>query len=750
MISMDCPKCGHEMHLDEGFLGGVCRCSSCGAMSTVPAELGDRVRAASDTVLASSASAELSDTASSVMTASQRLRRSGLKTSSQSSLWIAGGVGAGLLALMLAVILSSRSESDRPDPIAPPASIAATFEAPTLDQYRAAIPDADERFLIIQMNKAYTLRQAKLNWEYERSRRASGEPSEPVPTTTPKNLHIIVDDAEAHKEGSWISSTSSKPYIGTGYVHDEHKDAGKKSIAFTPDLPEDGLYDVQLSYTASGNRATAVPVIIQHAFGMKTQIINQQKTPAIAGQFHSLGRFGFYSGRHGSVTLRNDQANGHVIADAVTFTRVGPMPAAPPHPDGLLARWSFDERPADGAEFSAILQGSEFGAGSPAGGRTLRLNKDRASAQLGLVPTGDQFTVMAWIQVDPSASHIQTVVANGPGNHISDGWKLFINTSDEPKSRRLVFECGNGTQGGKASSPIHVVDFGRWVHVAAAVDRVDKTAQLFVDGRESSERMNIVGDFAAQAPMRAGTMTDIKHGFRGEIDDIRLYDHAMTADQIKKLIPVKETAQTIWRFDSLTSVDGRWPIALHQGADCVPSSSGGPASGALDLTRPGAWAMTSGVSRSYEYATTLAFWFRPDPKKYGPTLDAEDPTVVMIGDDNGKARPEIIFNPNKKGCMVLRVQIDGQDIGLPTQTRQWPTDQWHHLAFTWDGTTLRLFVNGSLEAEKQQPGRFTTTGTGIGLGSRDSGKMPFRGWIGDLRIMDQCISPTLIQAMHAR
>ncbi len=36
LIEMDCPTCGTPLSLDAGFAGGVCRCSGCGTLMTVP------------------------------------------------------------------------------------------------------------------------------------------------------------------------------------------------------------------------------------------------------------------------------------------------------------------------------------------------------------------------------------------------------------------------------------------------------------------------------------------------------------------------------------------------------------------------------------------------------------------------------------------------------------------------------------------------------------------------------------------
>ena len=37
MITLVCTKCGNMLHVDDGFAGGVCRCSACGTIQTVPA-----------------------------------------------------------------------------------------------------------------------------------------------------------------------------------------------------------------------------------------------------------------------------------------------------------------------------------------------------------------------------------------------------------------------------------------------------------------------------------------------------------------------------------------------------------------------------------------------------------------------------------------------------------------------------------------------------------------------------------------
>jgi hypothetical protein len=133
---------------------------------------------------------------------------------------------------------------------------------------------------------------------------------------------VAVDDNQAVRIGFDSISTSIGPYIETGYRHDGNKDKGKQTAKFVPDIPSAGTYDVRIAYTANPNRATNVPVTINHAGGSDTATVNQQKKPPISELFVSVGKFRFEKGKAGSVLIANDKTDGYVILDAVQFVPV--------------------------------------------------------------------------------------------------------------------------------------------------------------------------------------------------------------------------------------------------------------------------------------------------------------------------------------------------------------------------------------------------------------------------------------------
>jgi FAD dependent oxidoreductase len=132
---------------------------------------------------------------------------------------------------------------------------------------------------------------------------------------------VVVDDVNAIKVGDWATSSSVGPFVGHGYLHDGGKADGLASIRFTPKLPKGGKYEIRLYSTPNPNRATNALVLV-HSAAPDQQIRVNQRQPTKDGAPIVLGVFSFEAGDAGWVTLKNDLADGHVIADAVQFVPV--------------------------------------------------------------------------------------------------------------------------------------------------------------------------------------------------------------------------------------------------------------------------------------------------------------------------------------------------------------------------------------------------------------------------------------------
>ena len=130
---------------------------------------------------------------------------------------------------------------------------------------------------------------------------------------------IVIDDADAKLIGGWSGSTHTAGFVGAGYVTDDNKDKGAKTITFTPKLPKSGRYEVRFAYTPSANREKKVPIHIFHADGQEKVFVDETLDPSADRHFVSLGKFRFEQDGAGYVLVSNEGTKGFVIADAVQF-----------------------------------------------------------------------------------------------------------------------------------------------------------------------------------------------------------------------------------------------------------------------------------------------------------------------------------------------------------------------------------------------------------------------------------------------
>lgn len=158
----------------------------------------------------------------------------------------------------------------------------------------------------------------------------SGESTPSSEAVAAAPVICIVDDADSAGVtiiGAWTASSYTPGYYGTDYLHDGNTGSvGGKSVRFTPNLPAAGAYNVYARWISGSNRATNAPIDVNYAGGTVTFLVNQQNNN---GTWMLLSNFTFNAGTSGSVVVRNDGANGYVVADAVEFVSTSLTPRAP-------------------------------------------------------------------------------------------------------------------------------------------------------------------------------------------------------------------------------------------------------------------------------------------------------------------------------------------------------------------------------------------------------------------------------------
>lgn len=134
---------------------------------------------------------------------------------------------------------------------------------------------------------------------------------------------VLYDESDAELVGEWKSSSLSPNRFGEHYIHDEQKGKGERRAIFRGSLPETGLYEVRVAYSAEPNRAAHVPIRIVGQKGETLVHLDQTKSPSVGGLFEPVGQFDFEKGGDCSVTIETTGTDGRfVIVDAVQFIAV--------------------------------------------------------------------------------------------------------------------------------------------------------------------------------------------------------------------------------------------------------------------------------------------------------------------------------------------------------------------------------------------------------------------------------------------
>jgi len=146
---------------------------------------------------------------------------------------------------------------------------------------------------------------------------------------------IVIDNASARIVGDWQTSSSVQEFVDSEYLHDKNSGRGEKSVTFEPSAIEPGTYQVRMSYAHGENRSSKTIVRIFSADGEALVNVNQRKPADEDGLWQPLGKFRFEPGGQAFVIVSNEDADGHVIADAIQFLPETSTSAPSPQSTGL-------------------------------------------------------------------------------------------------------------------------------------------------------------------------------------------------------------------------------------------------------------------------------------------------------------------------------------------------------------------------------------------------------------------------------
>lgn len=433
---------------------------------------------------------------------------------------------------------------------------------------------------------------------------------------------------------------------------------------------------------------------------------------------------------------------------------------------GLIAHWKLDEA-SGAAAVDSSLSGHDA---TLTGSATWTGGKDSGAHESDYTDgTDDYFEAPSTTALDDAHESNYTVMAyfkpnsvppgSGSNNNASYGilikegnhLGLHYNASQQFQIDHL--NSGGSWNGAEADSTTYPP--GTFYHVAGVVDYDAGTIDIYVDGVLAGMDTFTPGsapqDYGT-ARWRLGIAAPGSSSWRwpadGVIDDARIYNRALSADEISQYAStglighwkLTETSGTTTVDSGPGGADGTYEsgVALDQGGP-YPGVTAPVFDGANDHVELPA------INANFQNGLTIAAWIQPDA-----TLGSGQ-FYEILDLSNGSEVDQILFTYNGAAGLQLFLTdtADGSSIRTIEDNAGFTPGQWVHCVATVDASG-----NGTVyrDGKVTKSGFFTSLPTAVSRGTATIGKSSFGdhfgGGLQDVRLYNYELTPAEINEIY--
>lgn len=401
---------------------------------------------------------------------------------------------------------------------------------------------------------------------------------------------------------------------------------------------------------------------------------------------------------------------------------------------GLVGHWKMDEASWNGTagevvdasgngKNGASVNGAATAAGKFGNGGSFDGINDYVSVpdDSSLDITGAA-TYSAWIKFTSNGTSNERIMSKG---ETGSSYSLILYKLSEAKT------IGFGDNAGVITTTNSFGD-GIWHNVVAIHDGGNSNASLsiYVDGVKQAVTADGVFDGvnATDQPLSIGGNVDdgvAENFFAGSIDDVRVYNRALSDREIRNLYNYAPGPVGWWKME-----EGSGTEAYDSSGNGITGTLSGPA------WANGKFGKAISFDGSNDYVTinrtltttmTVSAWVKlTDFSKTANTLINATPHTTL----------GISLNRSGNGETVVYIGNGSSWLSTPsiTANKNMLVNKWYHVAFTADGTTSNLYIDGvNVGSSGDDPSGF---GSYFNIGQIVQSGEFFKGMIDDYKIYD--------------
>lgn len=403
-------------------------------------------------------------------------------------------------------------------------------------------------------------------------------------------------------------------------------------------------------------------------------------------------------------------------------------------PDGLVAYWPFDENEGEiVADYAGNANGAQIAGEWSPGIQGSALQFDGSATQVEIPYNQDlNFTnnalgVSLWFSRTAAETDADLFFyRNKFLIRIDRGGKITFATYN-PSWNKVVTAWSD-----------RVID-NVWHHLGASYDGAE--LRIYLDGELMATSPNTGNLQASSGNLLIGSQTS-KNYFSGFIDEVMLFDRALSGSEFQQIIDETNNPGT---GENLIA---SWP--LDEGSGIIVGDETGSHHGTAENV---AWVEgVSGSACDFNGSNSnINISNHPDFDVYTElsimawvnTRENKTTKIAQKGDWDGHG-----LGQGKWDGFNAHIRSADQH----THTVRWGNglpvfDQWYHLAMSYDGQTLRLFVNGQLVNEKYIGQNLHINNRHFSIGSDNGAQKHFNGMIDEVKFFGKALQPIEIQAL---
>jgi len=440
----------------------------------------------------------------------------------------------------------------------------------------------------------------------------------------------------------------------------------------------------------------------------------------------------------------NLTAEGEILfRNAISYMLGEPIVPILPPPPALVGHWKFDDGEgavavdSSGNGNDGIINGDPLWVEGMLDG-ALEFDGDGDWIDCGTDPSlniniANAVTVTAWIKVAVQGLDHKV---GGNQDNASGGYKMSV------YSDKIEFEIrtsGNSAVLNRSVEGGTILEADVWYHVAGVYSLSDGYIRTYVNGVLDRELLTTEALGASPGSFKIGCepFTTGSYNFNGVMDDIRVYDGALTEEEVQAvMMPIPEpvdpgTEGLVAHYAFENNADDSSGNELHGTLVGDPTFAEGPAGYgmALDLDGDGDY-VDCGAPPQFDITEQIAitYWIKV------VAFDKGWNTVLSRGDDSWRSSRAGENN-------FMEAAVSGTTGDWTYGVTPVDDEKWHHIAWIYDGTMNYMYLDGKLDASEESTGLITVSTYPLFIGNNSQNTdREWTGLIDEVMIYNRALS----------